>query len=77
MAIGLLTILLLAFFTDNNNKITVKETLNKENYYINEVDGYEYKVPNGYYIDEEFYLEQVKMYEEIRCRKILKIKPRF
>lgn len=54
LAIGLLTILLLAFFTDNNNKITVKETLNKENYYINEVDGYEYKVPNGYYIDEEF-----------------------
>ena len=54
MAIGLLTILLLAFFTDNNNKITVKETVNEESYYINEIDGYGYKVPEGYSIDKEF-----------------------
>ncbi len=53
LTIGLLIILLLAFFTDNN-KIMVKETLNEEDYYINEVEGYGYKVPDGYYIDEEF-----------------------
>ena len=50
----MLIITLLAVFTDNNNKIMVKETINEENYYINEIDGYRYKMPEGYYIDEEF-----------------------
>lgn len=55
LAIGLLIILLLAFFTDNNNNnIRVQETINEEGYYINEIDGYGYKVPEGYSIDEEF-----------------------
>lgn len=53
LVIGILIIFLLAFFTDNN-KIVIKETINEEDYYINEIDGYGYKVLDEYSIDEQF-----------------------
>lgn len=56
IAISFLIMLLLALFTDNinTNRINIKETINEEGYYINEIDGYGYKVPKEYSVDEEF-----------------------
>lgn len=54
LVIGLLLLILLTFFSENNSGVRVQETISEKGHYINEIDGYGYKVPEGYFIDEEF-----------------------
>ena len=52
--IGLLLITFLSFLVGSIDKASIKEAVNGEIVYVNKTDGYQYNLPEGFSIDEEF-----------------------
>ena len=52
--IGLILITLLSFFMGMSNEGKIKEAVSDKNVYLNKIDGYQYNVPEGFLINEEF-----------------------
>lgn len=47
-------ITLLSFFMGMSNEGKIKEAVSDKNVYLNKIDGYQYNVPEGFLINEEF-----------------------